>query len=271
MPVPTPQARNGLQADRIVEVPRIGRIDGERETLPQVAVPRRQRAVLVEHRASRLRKRPFGEHRLQLVTGDHHVYGRVLVVGEPEHLLDNAGGRRVARRKRRDAHAHERSVFDVGPVGTHGEYVIGDVRIFGHDHAERFGHLVAPHERVVRTVDDRSTRAAGFSPARRSALRSCGCFLRPLCTGSGATSTRSPSNAPAILDSGTKNSPSAVCTKPKPPPRTLSTPRGLLRGCRRVWERVRPTASPSRGTGRFRAREPSGYPRPPPNPPSRRG
>ena len=149
-----PAGRNGLQADRIVEVPRIGRIDGERETLPQVAVPRRQRAVLVEHRASRLRKRPFGEHRLQLVTGDHHVYGRVLVVGEPEHLLDNAGGRRVARRKRRDAHAHERSVFDVGPVGTHGEYVIGDVRIFGHDHAEGFGHLVAPHERVVRTVDD---------------------------------------------------------------------------------------------------------------------
>ena len=162
---------DGIQRYRVVEIPRIDRIDGEREALPQIAVPFGQGAARIELSRARLGKRTLGERRLQLVARDDHVDGSARLVGAAKHLLHDAGGCGVARRERRDAHAHERSVLDVGIVCAHGEHVVGNARILGHDHAERVGHLVAPYEHIVRTVEN-AHDARGRTLLRASAPRS---------------------------------------------------------------------------------------------------
>ena len=67
----------------------------------------------------------------------------------------------MARRVRRHAHAHERPIGHIGEIGAHGENVVGDVAVFGHHHAERLGHLIAAHHRIVRAVDDAQNARSG--------------------------------------------------------------------------------------------------------------
>ena len=157
---------DGIQRKRVVEVARVGGVDGEREAAAQVAVAGRKRALLIEHGGARLGEGVFGKGGFQPVARNDHLHARACVVGAPHHFLHHAGGRRVARGIGLYAHPHERAVLYVGPVGAAGEDVVGDARVFGHYHAERFGHLVAPNQRVARPLHHAHDARCGPLPGR---------------------------------------------------------------------------------------------------------
>ena len=81
----------------------------------------------------------------------------------------------MARRERGDAHANEGAVGHIGKIGPHGENVVGNVMVLGHDHAERLGNLIAPDDGVVRPVDHaHDARSRAVRAARETLARAAG-------------------------------------------------------------------------------------------------
>ena len=119
----------------------------------------------------------------------------------------------------------------------------------GHDHAERFGHLVAaPHERVVRTVDDPQH-------ARRQLLscaKICFAFMWPLLAAALYWQRRHFHEIAVerTRHLGFRNEELALRRLQRSRSRLRARsarPRGVATGMPARMERVRPTAGPSRG------------------------
>ena len=77
-----------FDGERVIEIPRIIRVDGEHKTLAQVAIARRERPDLVNRGTARLRERSVGESRLELMAGDDGINSLVEPVDMFEHFLD---------------------------------------------------------------------------------------------------------------------------------------------------------------------------------------
>ena len=163
-----------LQGKRIVEIPGIGRVDGEHHAIADIAIPRRKSAHFIENRRIGLRQGSFREHGFKLGAGDDGFNGNGGVVGHAEHFLDNAASGLMPRWVCRHANAHKGAVRDIGGIGAHGKNIVRDVMVLGHHHAERLGNLIAPHDGIVRSVDDAQharRRPIGASAVGRAAGR----------------------------------------------------------------------------------------------------
>ena len=143
-----------LKRDGVVEVARVGGVDGEHVSVADIAIARRQSADLVENARARLVERRLAERRLELMTRHDGIDAEVRGIGGAKHLLHDAGRRRATRGKRADAHADEGAVLDVGIVGPTREDVVGYARVGGNHHAERLRHLVAADHDVMSAIEN---------------------------------------------------------------------------------------------------------------------
>ena len=72
-----------------------------------------------------------------------------------EHFLDMPRRRGIAGGKLRDANTDDRAVFHIRRFGELGEDVVGDVRVEGHDDAERLGRLEPADDDLMSALNHR--------------------------------------------------------------------------------------------------------------------
>ena len=146
--------RNGFERNRIIEVARIGWIDGEDKALAKVAIPLAQRAFNIKFRIASLLERSFRKRSLELMTPDDEVDRNALVIGFTQDLLDDSRRCAVPCGERSDADADNRTVGNARRVLDLSEDVVIDARVFRNNDTERFSDLVTPDNDIVRTLNN---------------------------------------------------------------------------------------------------------------------
>ncbi len=146
-------AGSSLKRDGVVEVARVGGVDGEHVSVADIAIARRQSAISsrTHARASSSAASPNVVSNLWRATTASTP--RFAESAEPSTSSTTPVAPCDAW-ERADAHADEGAVLDVGIVGPTREDVVGYARVGGNHHAERLRHLVAADHDVMSAIEN---------------------------------------------------------------------------------------------------------------------
>ena len=140
------------RAHRVVEVARVGRVDGQRELVAQVAAERvgSQRAVDVERQTLGLRERGGRKRRREPIRRDHGLHAQVELLGAAEPRVDRHDAGAAPVGVLQDMHAHDvarphAAARRARILGQHKE-VVAQAGVERPDHAQRIGHVVGTDE-----------------------------------------------------------------------------------------------------------------------------
>lgn len=149
-------SREAPGAHGVVEVARIGWVDGHAELVAQVAAARAAGQLLVDARLNPLggRKDGRGEVAGQAEGGDHRLHVEVNLVGRPHASLDGHHGGALPRGVLGDSRHHHVAGGDAEPARArvlgHHEEVMPQPRIERDHRAKRSGELEASEEGLRR-------------------------------------------------------------------------------------------------------------------------
>ena len=154
-----------VERQRVIEIASIRRVDGERDAMPQVAIPFvSKRALDARLCRCRLRERIIGKARRKRMARDDEIDIDACIALVSHNLFDAAECRLSRFRIGGDARAYDIALAHRRRISAQREDIMPDARIFRNDDSVRLGDFVASHDRRMRTRHH--ARDASLRPIR---------------------------------------------------------------------------------------------------------